>query len=363
MSYLSSEMESRVFPGWSYLTMGDGVSLFAHTGGGGWKISRTKLAPHDIKFVLPDNINVGTLQSNLPGTEKSLKEDIVRLIHNLPSCPSNLTDHLYKHLKEQAPYYLGKKIFYKMGISQIFRNNVHFYSDVESYVEFHIMLVPQWIEQSFNRRMVYINNREKYKGRTISLEEEEYLKQSREESLRYLFKGFGHLRLAFPNVLHMELSVITSDNYMICLEKNLHSDYAKVGRGRTASFERSFIVDKHLVINEGIVFIDCYKAALEGLKQEVSVSEEEIEEIVLQSLVIETPNLNTGLVGICKVNISEPQIRERLRNSGNVPHSYGLPIHVSDITEKYLQYNCTVDNLFWHRGASSNGTENRDKEK
>lgn len=84
MSYFSSEIESRIFPGWPYLTMGDAVSLFDHAGGNGWKISRTQLAPHDIDFIIPDRINIETLQSNLPGTRKSLNEDIERLIHNLP---------------------------------------------------------------------------------------------------------------------------------------------------------------------------------------------------------------------------------------------------------------------------------------
>ena len=345
MNYFSPEMESRVFPGWAYLTMGDAVSLYAYSGGEGWKLSARSLTPHDVTFVLPNSVNIETLRNDLPGTKKSLNEDIERLIYNLPTCSPYLIDHLYEHLKEHSMAYIGKTIFHKIGISQIFRGNSH----ITSGVQIHIMPIPQWIEQSFNRRMVYIDNREKYKGRAISVKEEEHLRKNREANLRYLFRGFGHLRFTFPNALHLELSIVTVDNYVICLKKKSHSDYAKVDRSKTISIERSFIVNKHLVVDDKMIAsINCYKAALEGLENEASIQEEEIEEIVLHSLVIESPNLNTGLVGVCKVSVSEPQIRERLRKSGSAPHGYGIPVHISDITEEYLQLNCTVNNFSWH---------------
>ena len=79
--------------------------------------------------------------------------------------------------------------------------------------------------------------------------------------------------------------------------------------------------------------------------------EGEGENITINSLVIETPNLNTGLVGICELNLSEPQVRKRVKESGRTPHSYAEPIHVSDITTRYLEENCTERNLDWHPSA------------
>lgn len=344
MSYYSPAMKSRLFSGWNYLTMGDAVAFTEHAGGDGWEISSVNVAPHDVTFSFPD-VDIKSMQYKSVGTKVSLERDIEQLITYLPARSELCTKKLIAHLEKHIEFYLGKSIFYKIGLSQLFRGNAH----INAGLNVHLIPIPNWIEQSFNRRMVYLDNTDQYKGRPFENEEEQYLSEEREDGLQYLFRGFGHLRFTFPNVLHIDLSVITSDSYLICLEKRLHSDYAKIGRRKTASLERSFVVDKHLVIgSQGQTLIDCYKAALQGLSQELGVRENELEEISLQSLIIESPNLNTGFTGVCKVSVSESEIRLRLRRSGTFPHRYGMPVHISDVTDKYLETNCIEENHLWH---------------
>ena len=191
-NYFSAEMNKRIFDGWDHHTVGDAVALFSHRGHG-WNITNENSNLDGISIDFPTPSDPRLLLNETQATDQSLREDVDRLLSNLKYCTNAAATSLRSQLELSMRHYTGRSVFYKLGICEIFHGNPM----ADEPVRLSLVPIPHWVEQSFNRRLIYLDKTSKNKGRGFHENEEGRLRQLRESGLQKLFRSYGLHRFPF----------------------------------------------------------------------------------------------------------------------------------------------------------------------
>ncbi len=174
-----------------------------------------------------------------------------------------------------------------------------------------------WIVDNFNRR--------------ILLNPDDRLLEIREQVLHRAIKGGDRSVLpACPSALYAEVSIISSDNKLVLLEKNRNASALAKSRNRrwTCSVEEGFTWG-NFTPEGGVDFLRVIKRCL---RRELHLDDASvIESVNVYGLALECTHLNTALVGVLRLGISSMELVSGIRNS----EDYGLQWHFIDMEEVF----------------------------
>ncbi len=245
-------------------------------------------------------------------------------------------DRIQKYIKQRAIVLSRREIkksedYYdtKVGLFQIRRPVTR----IDQPLLLRVAPLNYWIVQEFNRRM-------------IGKERDEELLGIRRDSLRDLLQSQDSIDFPCPSALHVQVSIITSDNKLVILEKNRNlSVLARNKLKWTCALEEG-MVWKHDAIDGGLDFVGAVKR---GAKTELQIDAFEIDNIKFYGFALEHTHLNSAIIGTMKLNIPALALVPRIKKSDDFGAGYNfvsLDDAFQDIFSKPI-----VDSQSWHPTA------------
>ena len=198
-----------------------------------------------------------------------------------------------------------------------------------------------WVVQQFNRHMVQVLSKAE-RGRS-----DRRLMSLRKRALDGMLAPGQDLSIRCPSPLYVEVAVVTSDDYLVCLTKKPeHSIYATTGRQWTCSIEEGAEWDD--VVDGRLDFI---KVVRSGAWKELSIADGEISRVWFDAIVLEHPNLSTAVVGTMALSIPKSEIPLRVAASpdfGDVRF-----VHVSKATREIFGPKPILrkNDAWWHEAS------------
>ena len=175
-------------------------------------------------------------------------------------------DRIYRYMKERSKDLSKRDVkkgedYYdtKIGLLQIRRPVTR----INQPLLLRVAPLNYWVVQEFNRRM-------------IGKERDEELLSIRRENLRDILCSPDSIDFLCPSALHVQVSIITSDNKLVILEKNRNLSVLAKNKLRWTCTLEEGLVWKRDAINGGLDFVGAVKY---GAKTELQIDASEIEEI------------------------------------------------------------------------------------
>ncbi len=159
-----------------------------------------------------------------------------------------------------------------------------------------------WVVQHFNRHMVQVL------ASTKRVDADTTLMSLREHALGGMLAPGQDLSIRCPSPLYIEVAVVTSDDYLVCLTKVPgQSIFATTGRRWTCSIEEG--AEWRDVVEGRLDFKD---VAYNGARKELSITEDEVSTIWFDAIVLEHPSLATAVIGTMVLSIPKSEIPSRV---------------------------------------------------
>jgi hypothetical protein len=193
----------------------------------------------------------------------------------------------------------------------------------------HVAPVSYWVIREFNRE--------------ILKNPEPKILHLREKSLAGILTGTNPVYIPSPSALYVEVTLITRDQQVVILEKNRNLSDLAAGQSLswTCTIEEGFVWTKDLT--EG--YLDLEQAIQRGLKQELSITPEQIESMEFYGLAMEYTHLNTALVGTIKLNVRAEDLVKGIK----VSKDYGLSYEFVSVKSAYEElFVKGRDDVQWH---------------
>ena len=198
-----------------------------------------------------------------------------------------------------------------------------------------VIPLSYWVVREFNRRI-------------ISDPDDTKLQDFKIDNQELLTKNSSTIIFKCPSALFIELAIITSDNMVCVVEKSPNlSIYAATNRGKwTCTVEEGAEWNKHIVFSEQS--LDIKSIISRCLNIELNISENYIESVKLNMVALEFANLNTGIIGFCKLSIDSESIRDNFKKSEDFK---SIPVFtpIAEINTTYFENSDSKIN--WHPTA------------
>jgi len=160
----------------------------------------------------------------------------------------------------------------------------------------HVAPLSYWTVQKFNRQML----EDPPDGELLAL---------KEESLEKILSAKDKVTFPCPSALYIEMSIITSDGKLVILEKHKQlSALARTGHRWTCTIEEGLGWRRD--IHDGR--LDFYGAAKQGVSTELKIKPEEIDTISFYGIALEHTHLNSALLGVMTLKVSEQDLKQRI---------------------------------------------------
>jgi hypothetical protein len=168
----------------------------------------------------------------------------------------------------------------------------------------HVAPLSYWTIREFNRRIL---------GDPPDVE----LLALREESLGEILSAKDEVKFSCPSALYVELSIVTRDRKLVILEKNPRlSVVARRGLRWTCTIEEGLEWTRD--IRDGQ--LDFFGTAKRGLYNELKIKQEEIASIEFCGIALEHTHLNSAILGVIVLHVSEQDLKPRIDES----YDFGL---------------------------------------
>jgi predicted nucleotidyltransferase len=162
-----------------------------------------------------------------------------------------------------------------------------------------------WLVRHFNKEIA------------ANLNQSQRHKRVRRECLEHLLVAAEDFKMECPSALYVELAVITSDRRIPVFIKSVkHSVLSRQARNEvlTCGPEYGLVWKRHIAEGPQGPVLNVGAAILEGLNDEIRVQPDEVEEWKILSLALQCVHLNTALVGVVRLRLSQTELMARLRN-------------------------------------------------
>ena len=198
-------------------------------------------------------------------------------------------------------------------------------------LKLHIFPLSYWITKEFNRAILDHSS--------------QVLLEFKENSLDQILSAKDTLIIPCPSQFFVEVSLVTTDEKLVLLEKNPKlSVLARTGSRWTCTIEEGLVWAKDIKGSR----ID-FRAAIErGVHSELSIKPEEIFSVDFFAVALEHTHLNTALIGVMKLSIPSEALIPRILRS----EDFGLNFRFVELQAAFHEL---FDNpqhvLQWHPTA------------
>lgn len=161
-----------------------------------------------------------------------------------------------------------------------------------------------WITRQFNKE--------------IAIQKDFQKTRIRAEYMERLLCTAEDFHCECPSALYLEVAVITEDRRIPVIFKAAKQSALSVRAGteiRTCGPEFGFIWARHVVASGGVFYLEVEKALHDALRDEFGVSPSEISSWHVGSFAIQSAHLNSALLGVVKVTLSETDLMQRLKKT------------------------------------------------